>query len=61
MSKAFSRLKRKLAISLVFYDLRQACAHAGIRSWLGTRVLSSEMYELIGLKDSCLLGLLILI
>ena len=50
-----------LAISLVSYDLKQAYAHAGIRSWLGTHVLSSEMYELIGLEGSCLLGLLILI
>ena len=47
------RLKRRLAISHVFYDLIQAYAPAGIRSWLRIHVLSSEMCELVGLKGLC--------
>ena len=55
------RLKKRLAISRVFYDLIQAYAPARIRSWLRTHVLSFEMCELIGLVGSCTSGLIILL
>ena len=47
MSGASLRLGRMLVTSLIFYDLKQAFAHARIRNWLRTRVLSFEMCELI--------------